>query len=143
VEHKFFPNRLVLAVGASGPGPARLVEPTTDVTNKFTGSLNNYGIPGARVFHLYGSGYGSVLELAGTQTLIMLVSTSESSTVIDDAAAADGTFFTLWIGNNDILGYASSGGSGVDNNETGAGQHYGTIALQITIRLRECIKLHL
>jgi hypothetical protein len=51
----------------------------------------------------------------------MLVSTSESSTVIDDAAAADGTFFTLWIGNNDILGYASSGGSGVDNNETGAG----------------------
>jgi lysophospholipase L1-like esterase len=119
---QILPNRLVLAVGASGPGPARLAgTPTTDVTNKFTGPLNNYGVPGARVFHLAAPGYGSVAGVpAGTANpYYARFSTSESSTVIDDAAAADGTFFTLWIGNNDILGYASSGGSGVDNNETG------------------------
>jgi hypothetical protein len=89
-------------------------------------------------------GYGSAAGvLAGANPYYARFSTSESSTVIDDAAAT-GAFFTLWIGNNDILGYASSGGSGVDNNETGSRpvSITGTIALQITIRLRECM-LHL
>src|SRR5699024_2060291 len=39
---------------------------------------------------------------------------SDNATVIGDAAAQGATFFTLWIGNNDILSYATSGGSGVD-----------------------------
>jgi hypothetical protein len=40
--------------------------------------------------------------------------TSASSTVIADAASLSPTFFSLCIGNNDILSYATSGGSGVD-----------------------------
>ena len=40
--------------------------------------------------------------------------TSESTTVLADAVSLNPTFFSLWIGNNDILGYATSGGSGVD-----------------------------
>jgi lysophospholipase L1-like esterase len=34
------------------------------------------------------------------------------ATVVGDAVAQSPTFFTLWIGNNDILGYATGGGSG-------------------------------
>ncbi|MGB5981395.1 MAG: SGNH/GDSL hydrolase family protein [Nonlabens sp.] len=118
-------NRLVLASDGMGNPTAPRVytgaAPTTDITNKFTGPLNNYGVPGARVFHLGAQGYGSVAGVAqGTANpYYARFSSSESSTVIGDAAAANPTFFTLWIGNNDILGYATSGGSGVDNNETG------------------------
>jgi hypothetical protein len=120
---QILPNRLVLASDGMGApaGPARYTgaAPTTDIINKVTGPLNNFGVPGARVFHLAAPGYGS---LAGVSTgtanpYYTRFSSSETSTVIGDAAAANGTFFTLWIGNNDILGYATSGGAGVDNNE--------------------------
>jgi lysophospholipase L1-like esterase len=116
-------NRFVLAVGANGsPGPAVLSgTPTTEVSNKVTGPLNNFGVPGARVFHLAAPGYGSVagVPVGTANPYFARFSSSETATVIGDAAAANGTFFTLWIGNNDILGYATSGGAGVDNNETG------------------------
>nr|WP_317169839.1 G-D-S-L family lipolytic protein [Nonlabens sp. Ci31] len=120
---QILPNRLVLASDGMGApaGPARYTgaAPTTDIINKVTGPLNNFGVPGARVFHLAAPGYGS---LAGVSTgtanpYYTRFSSSETSTVIGDAAAANATFFTLWIGNNDILGYATSGGAGVDNNE--------------------------
>lgn len=116
------PNRFVLASDGMGTpaGPVVLdATPTTDITNKVTGPLNNFGVPGARVFHLAAPGYGALAGVAtGTANpYYARFSSSESSTVIADAAAANGTFFTLWIGNNDILGYATSGGVGVDNNE--------------------------
>lgn len=120
---QILPNRLVLASDGMGApaGPARYTgaAPTTDIINKVTGPLNNFGVPGARVFHLAAPGYGS---LSGVNTgtanpYYARFSSSETSTVIGDATAANATFFTLWIGNNDILGYATSGGAGVDNNE--------------------------
>lgn len=117
-------NRLVLATDANGnPGPAIYtgMAPTTDITNKVTGPLNNYGVPGARVFHLAAPGYGSLAGVAigAANPYYTRFSSSETATVIGDAAAANATFFTLWIGNNDILGYATGGGVGVDNNVTG------------------------
>jgi hypothetical protein len=117
------PNRFVLASNNGTPtGPVVFDgTATTDITNKVTGPLNNYGVPGARVFHLAAPGYGSVAGVpTGTANpYYARFATSETSTVIGDAAAANPTFFTLWIGNNDILGYATGGGVGVDNNETG------------------------
>ena len=122
---QILPNRFVLASdgmgNAAGPAVYTGAAPTTDITNKVTGPLNNFGVPGARVFHLAAPNYGS---LAGVSTgtanpYFARFSSSDGATVIGDAAAANGTFFTLWIGNNDILGYATSGGVGVDNNETG------------------------
>ncbi|WP_317043406.1 G-D-S-L family lipolytic protein [Nonlabens spongiae] len=111
-------NRFVLAVDADGnPGPAiQSGTPTTDITNKVTGPLNNFGVPGAKSYHLAAPGYGSVAGVAmGTANpYYARFSSSETSTVIQDAAAANPTFFTLWIGNNDILGYATSGGTKVD-----------------------------
>jgi len=90
--------------------------PTTDVTKKLTGTINNMGVPGAKSFHLVAPGYGSLAALAVQKSNPYYVrfSTSETSTVAGDAAAQKPTFFSLWIGNNDVLSYASSGGSGVD-----------------------------
>src|SRR5690606_32336363 len=111
-------NRLVLAVGPDGnPAPARLEgTPTTEITNKLTGSFNNMGVPGAKSFHLLAPGYGNPagIPIGAANPYFARFASSESATVIGDAASQNPTFFTLWIGNNDILGYATSGGSGVD-----------------------------
>lgn len=113
------PNRFVLAVGADGsPGPAVYTgeAPTTDITNTFTGKLNNYGVPGAKSFHLGAPGYGNIAGVATGQANPYYVrfASGAMSTVIGDAATANPSFFTLWIGNNDILSFATSGGVGVD-----------------------------
>ncbi|QQX77947.1 MULTISPECIES: G-D-S-L family lipolytic protein [Aequorivita] len=111
-------NRFVLAVGPNGnPGPVRLDGmPTTDVSNKLSGSFNNMGVPGAKSFHLVAPGYGNVagVPTGAANPYFARFASSESATVIGDAAAQNATFFTLWIGNNDILSYATSGGAGVD-----------------------------
>ncbi|WP_026451409.1 lipase [Aequorivita capsosiphonis] len=111
-------NRFVLAVGPDGnPGPVRLVgTPTTDITNKLTGPFNNMGVPGAKSFHLVAPGYGNVAGVAtGTANpYFARFASNESTTVIVDASNQGASFFSLWIGNNDILSYATSGGSGVD-----------------------------
>lgn len=111
-------NRLVLAVDAEGnPGPVRLDGmPSTDVANKLSGPFQNMGVPGAKSFHLVAPGYGSLAGVATGQAnpYFARFASSETATVIGDAAAQNPTFFTLWIGNNDILSYATSGGSGVD-----------------------------
>lgn len=111
-------NRFVLAVDANGnPGPVRLEgTPTTDVSNKLSGSFNNMGVPGAKSFHLVAPGYGNVagVPTGSANPYFARFASSENATVVGDAAAQNPTFFSLWIGNNDILGYATSGGSGVD-----------------------------
>ncbi|SRX53757.1 G-D-S-L family lipolytic protein [Aequorivita sp. CIP111184] len=111
-------NRFVLAVGPSGsPSPVRLVgTPTTDITNRLTGPYNNMGVPGAKSFHLVAPGYGNVagVPTGAANPYFARFASSESATVIGDAAAQNPTFFSLWIGNNDILSYATSGGAGVD-----------------------------
>lgn len=117
------PNRLVLASDGNGTpaGPVVLeATPTTDITNKVTGPLNNFGVAGAKSFHLAFEGYGSTAGVATGQSnpYFTRFASSENASMIGDAVAANGTFFTLWIGNNDILGYATSGGNGVDHNET-------------------------
>ena len=106
-----FENRLVLSADADGsnPSPVRLEgTPTTSVENSAAGPFNNMGVPGAKVFHLNANGYGSLNPWFGR------FQTSQSASVIEDAASLNPTFFSLWIGNNDILGYATNGGDGVD-----------------------------
>lgn len=111
-------NRLVLSVGADGSrAPVVLAgTPTTDVANRLVGSFNNMGVPGAKSFHLGLPGYGSLAGLSqGTANpYFVRFASSDNASVIGDAVAQNPTFFTLWIGNNDILAFATSGGIGVD-----------------------------
>lgn len=111
-------NRFILAVGPNGnPSPVRLIgTPTTDITNKLIGPFNNMGVPGAKSFHLVAPGYGNIagVPTGAANPYFARFASSEGATVLDDATSQNATFFSLWIGNNDILGYATSGGSGVD-----------------------------
>ncbi|TYA70193.1 SGNH/GDSL hydrolase family protein [Seonamhaeicola marinus] len=90
---------------------------TTDIVlNNPTGPFNNLGVPGAKSFHLLSNTYG---DLAGvgvySNPYFVRMASSPSSSIIADAIAQNPTFFTLSeIGGNDVLGYALSGGSGVD-----------------------------
>ena len=91
-------------------------KPSTEVTTKLTGPFNNMGMPGAKSFHLVAPGYGNLAGVAfGTANpYFARFASSATATVIGDALAQNPTFFTLWIGGNDVLSYATSGGLGKD-----------------------------
>ena len=95
--------------------------PTTEISAVVAGPFNNMGVPGAKSFHLLANGYGNV---AGVQTgqanpFYARMASSPNASILEDALAQNPTFFTLWIGANDVLSYATSGGSGEDHNSTG------------------------
>jgi lysophospholipase L1-like esterase len=94
-------------------------KPSTEVTSKLTGPFNNLGVPGAKSYHLVAPGYGNAAGVAAglANPYYARFATSASTTILADAVAQDPTFFSLWIGGNDVLGYATSGGSG--KNQTG------------------------
>jgi len=122
-------NRFVLAVDSDGnPGPIRLEgSPTTEITTSAMGPFNNMGVPGAKSFHLVAPGYGNIAGVAtgDANPFYARFATGASATVIGDATALNPTFFSLWIGNNDILSFATSGGIGVDQTGNFDSSTYG------------------
>lgn len=110
-------NRLILDFSTGSPAPVPVEgQGSTEITNTLSGSFNNMGVPGAKSYHLLAPGYGNVQGVATGQAnpYFARFASSPSATVLGDAAAQGTTFFTVWIGNNDILGYATSGGAGED-----------------------------
>ncbi len=114
---EILPNRFILAFLPDGPTPVPATGVgMTEISNKLSGPFNNMGVPGSKSYELLAPGYGSVPGVAvGTANpYFARFSSSETATVIGDAAAQGATFFTLWTGANDILLYATNGGSGID-----------------------------
>lgn len=111
-----FSNRLILTAGADGElGPAAIEgDPTTDIALPVVGPFNNMGVPGAKSFHLVAPNYGDISALPNANPYFIRFASSAGTTILNDAAAQMPTFFTLWIGNNDTLSYATGGGVGVD-----------------------------
>jgi hypothetical protein len=110
-------NRLILAFTADGPSPTPISgQGSTEITNKLSGSFNNMGVPGSKSYELLAPGYGSLagLALGAANPYFVRFSSSETATVVGDAAAQGATFFSLWTGANDILLYATGGGTGID-----------------------------
>ena len=110
-----------LIIDASQGGVDRInQEPTMDVSDIHPGPYNNMGVPGAKLFHLVAHGYGNIANLATFQAnpYYVRMASAPDKAVIEDAVVQNPTFFTLWIGNNDVLSYATSGGIGVDQNAT-------------------------
>ncbi|MCM4171246.1 G-D-S-L family lipolytic protein [Arenibacter sp. TNZ] len=88
---------------------------TTDfLLNNPTGPFNNMGVPGAKSFHLLAPGYGSLanVPLGLANPYFVRMASESSASVLGDVLAQSPTFFTLWVGINDVLGYALSGGDG-------------------------------
>jgi hypothetical protein len=93
--------------------------PTTEVFNPAivaAGPYNNTGVPGAKSFHLLSPTYGSAAGLAnGTANpYYVRFAPNGSTSVLAYAMSQTPTFFSLWIGNNDVLGYATTGGDGTN-----------------------------
>jgi len=100
----------------SGPTPVDGT-PTTEVTNIIAGPFNNMGVPGAKSFHLVAPGYGNVAGVPQglANPYFARMASSPNATVLEDAVTQNPTFFILSeIAGNDVLGYATSGGTGVD-----------------------------
>jgi len=71
-----------------------------------TGSgVNNFGVPSARLIDLSVAGYGAANPFFGA------FQSSPTASILGDAVSAEGSFFTLWAGSNDVLGYAIDGGA--------------------------------
>lgn len=106
-------TRLIINASVGGPQPKAGV-PTIELTNFQKKAYNNMGVPGAKVAHLLAPGYGSIAGLANGTANPYFVrhATSETVRVMDDVMSLNPTFFTNWIGANDVLGYATSGGAG-------------------------------
>ncbi len=101
----------------NGAGPEVIDQmPTTEISNIMPGPYNNMGVPGAKSFHLVANGYGNIAGVPTGQAnpYFVRMASNPNASVMEDAASQNPTFYSLWIGNNDVLSYATSGGAGVD-----------------------------
>lgn len=113
-----FGKRVYLAGFLNASTPNIVPVPGTSTTEVFahlTGQFNNLGVPGAKSFHLLAPGYGnpaglSTVPATANPYFVRFASAPATSSVISDALAQNPTFFSLWIGGNDVLGYATNGG---------------------------------
>jgi lysophospholipase L1-like esterase len=86
--------------------------------------INNLGVPGIRLADIQTVGYATVnpylerITSTATQTYFQRVKAEVAGTVNVPAV----TFFSCWLGNNDVLGYATAGGavasSGITRTDT-------------------------
>lgn len=111
-----FKTRLV--IDASQGRPENIVGTSTiEVSNINEGPYNNMGVPGAKSFHLGVPNYGNIAGVAigASNPYFVRMASNPSATVLSDAMAKNPTFFTNWIGANDVLSYATGGGALADN----------------------------
>lgn len=116
---------LKLVNGVLTPVPSA---PTGSIfAKKLEGKFNNMGVPGAKSYNLVTKGFQSLLGLLnGTANpYYMRIASSNSSTMLSDAVDQSPTFYSLWIGSNDVLSYATSGGVGKDQTGNTDIRRYG------------------
>lgn len=75
---------------------------------RYTGDIENFGVPGIKLAHAAIPGYGT----ANPYLERLLTDATLGTSYIDFATAKPFTFFSNWLGNNDILGYATDGATG-------------------------------
>jgi len=73
------------------------------------GPYNNVGIPGIRCIDYALTGYGLLNPYAAR-----FFSNPVGQKPLDVALQPAPTFFTMWLGSNDVLGYATAGGEGTN-----------------------------
>lgn len=92
------------------PGPSPTVD--GDPIAPYTGpAVNNFGVPGIVVGQLLTPDTGNPSSPAYNPFYARFASSPGTSTIIGEVVASQPTFFSLWIGSNDVLGYAVSGAS--------------------------------
>ena len=113
-----------LYFNGTAPAPVSGTPSTEIMTSIATaGPYNNCGVPGAKSFHLLSPSYGSLagISLGTANPYYVRFAPNATTSVLAYAASQTPTFFSLWIGNNDVLGYATSGGDGTNPITPSAG----------------------
>ncbi len=77
---------------------------------KYTGDLNNFGVPGIKLQQITYAPYGNLNGYF--ERLLPGNSPTNTTSYLQFVTAKPFTFFSNWLGNNDALGYATSGGAG-------------------------------
>ena len=77
---------------------------------KYTGDIENYGVPGIKLYHITYAPYGNLNGFY--ERLLPGDEGTNNTTYLDFVTAKPFTFFSNWLGNNDALSYATSGGAG-------------------------------
>ena len=118
-----FAGPRMASTGGQAPVPVSGT-PSTEIMTSIAaaGPYNNCGVPGAKSFHLLSPSYGSPAGIGSTANpYYVRFAPNATTSVLAYAMSQTPTFFSLWIGNNDVLGYAASGGDGSDPITPSAG----------------------
>lgn len=104
----FIAGRTELSLTLLAPVPT-----AGEVITPFSGdkaTLGNFGVPGLTLSNLDLAGYGFPGD--GNPYFERFASDPNTASVLGDALAVDRSFFSFWLGSNDYLVYAASGGQG-------------------------------
>ncbi|MFO7447438.1 MAG: SGNH/GDSL hydrolase family protein [Ignavibacteriaceae bacterium] len=85
----------------------------SELSSAYAGSFNNLGVPGAYTYDIVNAynketSYSAIGGGSGNDFINIVL--RGKGTQFQQVKALDPTLLVLWIGNNDILGHASSGG---------------------------------
>lgn len=98
---------------------------------KYSGDLNNYGVPGIKLLQITYAPYGNLNGFF--ERLLPGNAPTNTTSYLDFITAKPFTFFSNWLGNNDALGYATSGGAGdVLTDKNTFAQLYGLLISKLT-----------
>ncbi len=99
-------------IDETGVNPA---DPASNLNVALPRPYNNLGIPGAVVFDMIDRPTSFQVKSFQRQNPFFALiqrDTALGRSIVEQAKRLQPTFMTCWIGNNDVLGYATSGGSG-------------------------------
>ncbi len=104
-----------LGVNSLGPIPVAAVGDENAISTNISaqGPFNNMGVPGARAIDVATVGYGNPANGVGNYNpfFARMAKDQHQSSMLSDAMLLNPTFFSLFIGNNDVLLYAANGGA--------------------------------
>jgi hypothetical protein len=108
--------------------PTIVAEPSVDPTNPASNlnialqrPYNNLGIPGAILYDMTDVTDFTAKSVARQNPFFALILRNQAlgNSVVNQARTLQATFVTAWIGYNDVLGYATSGGTSGTNTIIG------------------------
>ena len=116
------PTSLASSLAQVAPGAVRTTNANGGpLYTKFTDANQNLGVPAIKMANILTPGYGSAQF--GNPYFERLLTDPASTTTTYFQYVSDNlngaTFFTSWLGNNDALAYATSGGAGAENTPNG------------------------
>ncbi len=93
----------------------------TPLYAKHVGANNNFGVAGIKIADVLTPGYGFSNPVGFNSHFERLLGTTNATSTYKDYVVANSTgatFFSMWLGNNDVLGYATAGGVGTMTDVT-------------------------